>query len=231
LICLEFNFEIVIYLDNSFIIGMNKLGFLKDKYPLLVCAPMVDQSELAFRLLTRRYGSNLCYTPMLHSRMLITQKTYKNEHFTTCPEDRPLVAQLCGDDPETLLKAAQMLENEVDAIDLNFGCPQGIARKGHYGSFLLAEPDLIIRIVETMSAGLKVPLFCKMRVLKDEEKTLDLAKRMEKAGCSLLAVHGRTKEQNKERVGLCDWSIIRKIKETLKIPVLANGGVYNYADV
>ena len=117
---------------------MNKLPEFLGKYPLLVCAPMVDQSELAFRLLSRRHGSNLCYTPMLHSRMLITQKTYKDEHFTTCAEDRPLVAQLCGDDPETLLKAARMLENEVDAIDLNFGCPQGIARRGHYGSYLLS---------------------------------------------------------------------------------------------
>lgn len=141
------------------------------------------------------------------------------------------MAQLCGDDPETLLKAAQMLENEVDAIDLNFGCPQGIARRGHYGSFLLGEPDLIIRIIETMSAGLKVPLFCKMRVLKSDEKTLELAKRMEKAGCSLLTVHGRTKEQNKERVGICDWHIIKTIKEALTIPVIANGGIYNYMDV
>jgi tRNA-dihydrouridine synthase 1 len=191
---------------------MNKLPEFLGKCPLLVCAPMVDQSELAFRLLCRRYGTNLCYTPMLHSRMLITQKTYKDEHFTTCLQDRPLVAQLCGDDPETLLKAARMLENEVDAIDLNFGCPQGIARRGHYGSYLLGEPDLIVRIVETMSKGLKVPLFCKMRVLKTEEQTLELTRRIEKAGCSLLTVHGRTKEQNKEAVGTCNWDLIKKIK-------------------
>ena len=113
------------------------LNFLP-KYPMLVCAPMVDQSELPFRLLTRKYGANLTYTPMLHSRMMITQKTYKTENFKTCPEDRPLVAQICGDDPDVVLKAAQMLEGEVDAIDLNFGCPQGIAKRGHYGAFLLS---------------------------------------------------------------------------------------------
>jgi tRNA-dihydrouridine synthase 1 len=70
---------------------------------------MVDQSELPFRLLCRKYGTNLCYTPMLHSKMMITSKGYKDEHFTTCPEDRPLVAQICGNDPDTMVKAAKML--------------------------------------------------------------------------------------------------------------------------
>ncbi len=98
---------------------------------------MVDQSELPFRILTRKYGANLCYTPMLHSKMMTTQKKYKQEHFTTCAEDRPLVAQLCGNDPETMVKAAKMIEGEVDAIDVNFGCPQAIAKRGNYGSYLL----------------------------------------------------------------------------------------------
>lgn len=88
---------------------------------------------------------------MLHSKMMTTAKNYKQEHFTTCPEDRPLVAQLCGNDPETMVKAAKMLENEVDAIDINLGCPQGIARKGHYGSFLLEEPELIEKIVQALT--------------------------------------------------------------------------------
>ena len=98
---------------------------------------MVEQSELPFRLLTRKYGTNLAYTPMLHSKIMTTTKNYKKDHFTTCPQDRPLVAQFCGNDPATMVKAAKMVEDEVDAIDINLGCPQGIARKGHYGSFLL----------------------------------------------------------------------------------------------
>lgn len=111
---------------------------------------MVEQSELPFRMLVRKYGSNLCYTPMLHSKIMTTQKKYKSEHFTTCPEDRPLVAQICGHDPETMVKAAKMLEDEVDAIDVNFGCPQGIAKRGRYGSFLLEEPELVEKIVKAL---------------------------------------------------------------------------------
>lgn len=130
-----------------------------------------------------------------------------------------------------MVKAAKMLENEVDAIDINLGCPQGIARKGHYGSFLLEEPELIERIVAALTENIKVPIFCKIRRVKSEEKTIELAKRIEKAGCKLLTVHGRTKEQNKDKVGECDWAIIKKIKETLNIPVVANGGIYLFNDV
>lgn len=84
----------------------------------------VDQSELPYRMLTRRYGAQLCYTPMLHSRMMVKTELYRQEMFTTCEQDRPLVTQLCGDDPDTLLAAARFVEDRCDAIDLNLGCPQ-----------------------------------------------------------------------------------------------------------
>jgi len=195
-----------------------------------VCAPMVDQSELAFRMLARRYGTQLCYTPMLHSRLTVEDKTYLKENFSTCPEDRPLFVQFCANDPDTLLKAAKMVEDRCDAVDINLGCPQGIARKGHYGSFLLGEPELIGRMVENLAKNLKVPVTCKIRILPKEEDTMHLVRVIEKAGCSLLTVHGRTKEQNKQKVGKCDWDMIRKIKKSVSIPVFANGGIFCYED-
>ena len=75
--------------------------------------------------------------------MTVEDKTYLPVNFTTNAKDRPLFVQFCGNDPDTLLKAAQMVEDRCDAVDINLGCPQGIARKGHYGSFLLGEPELI----------------------------------------------------------------------------------------
>lgn len=86
-------------------------------------------------------------------------------------------------------------------------------------------------MVRALANGLTVPVFCKIRVLPDKEKTLALVRGIEDAGCSLLTVHGRTKEQNKHTVGACDWDIIKLIKETIKIPVYSNGGIHKWEDV
>lgn len=86
-------------------------------------------------------------------------------------------------------------------------------------------------MVKKLSENLKIPVCCKIRILPDEEDTLELCKQIEKAGCSILTVHGRTKEQNKHKIGNCDWQIIKKIKENANIPVFANGGIYRFEDV
>ena len=126
--------------------------------PQYVLAPMVNQSELAFRLLARRHGATLTYTPMLHSVLFASSDTYRRDNFDEHPTDRPLAVQFCGDDPETLLAAARFVEHRCDYVDLNCGCPQAIARRGHYGAFLLDEPELIERIVRTLAEALSVPV-------------------------------------------------------------------------
>lgn len=130
-----------------------------------------------------------------------------------------------------MLKAGKMVEKYCEAVDINLGCPQGIARKGHYGAYLMDDFKRIENIVETLHLNLTIPVCCKIRIFPDINKTLELAQLIEKSGCSLLTVHGRTKEQNKERVGECNWNVIKKIKETLKIPVFANGGIECYNDI
>ena len=96
--------------------------------PATVCAPMVDQSERAFRLLVRRHGCDLCYTPMLHADLVVRDAAYRRDHVPddACAEDRPLIAQLGGGDPATLAAAAREIaaRGGCDAIDVNLGCPQ-----------------------------------------------------------------------------------------------------------
>lgn len=139
----------------------------------LVVAPMVDQSDLPFRLLARKYGSTLCFTPMIHSRLLVTSKAYQKKFLGTWPmADRPLIAQLCGSDPEMVLQAAKLLEPHVDGIDINCGCPQGIAKRGNYGAFLLEQEETLLTLVRYLVQHLQVPLSVKVRLLPDPNHNL-----------------------------------------------------------
>jgi tRNA-dihydrouridine synthase 1 len=198
--------------------------------PRLVVAPMVDQSEHAYRLQTRRHGAELCYTPMFHSRLFGENEKYR-EQFQTSPEDRPLLVQFCGNDPDVMLRAALLVQDRCDGVDINLGCPQGIARKGNYGSFLLEKTDLLVRMVSTLHHGLKVPVTCKIRLLPKMEDTLHLARSLEAAGCALLCVHGRTRDMKQQHTGKCDWKAIRRVKDAVSIPVISNGGIGRREDV
>lgn len=169
---------------------------------------------------------------MLHSRTFCDSERFRNEAFNTCAEDRPLIAQFCGNDPDILLKAAKFVEHRVDGIDLNLGCPQHIAKKGKYGSFLLENTELLCRIVKRLSENLTVPVSCKIRIVPGPlENTLELCRQLELAGCEMITLHGRYREQNKQLVGAVNWDIIRQVKQTVKIPVVANGGIGNRADM
>jgi tRNA-dihydrouridine synthase 1 len=193
---------------------------------------MVDQSEKAFRLLCRELGTDLAYTPMLHARLFNEVPVFRDLHFDPEPSGGgPLFAQFAGHDPATVLKAAKHVEGHADAIDLNFGCPQGIARKGRYGAFLLDEPDVMIALVERLAADLSIPVTVKLRLLPDRDASIALCKRLEEAGASALCLHGRTREQNKQFAGSADWEPIREVVGALGIPVIANGGIETRADV
>ncbi|PKI51616.1 hypothetical protein CRG98_027982 [Punica granatum] len=192
---------------------------------------MVDNSELPFRLLCRKYGANAAYTPMLHSRIFTESEKYRSEEFTTCKEDRPLFVQFCANDPDILLEAARRVEPHCDYVDINLGCPQRIARRGNYGAFLMDNLPLVKSLVEKLSSNLNVPVSCKIRLFHKIEDTLSYARMLEEAGCSLLAVHGRTRDEKDQKKVRANWAAIRAVKNALKIPVLANGNIRHLEDV
>jgi tRNA-dihydrouridine synthase 1 len=182
---------------------------------------------------------------MLHAKNFASSEKFRKQNFDAfevLEADRPLIAQFCGHDPEVVLEAAKHVEPFVDAVDMNLGCPQKIAKKGFYGAFLLEDRQTVLSIVGALASKLAVPVTCKIRLLPskdatreacsaDIDQTISLAHDLVTAGCSMLVVHGRTRHQNKQNSGFADWDAIKRVKSSLDIPVIANGGVETWEDV
>lgn len=214
-----------------------KLLFEKIGKPTKIVAPMVDQSEFAWRMLSRKYGATLAYTPMFHAKLFATSEKYRKDMWSDIDGDptidRPLIAQFCANDPDYLLKAAKLVEDKCDAIDLNLGCPQGIAKKGHYGSYLMEEWDLIHKLIKNLNENLTIPVTAKIRVFPDYEKTLKYAEMILDAGAQFLTVHGRQREQKGQKTGLADWDVIKYLKSHLPADtiIFANGNILYPEDI
>lgn len=176
---------------------------------------------------------------MINAKMFATEsrKTYRNEQFDI-PNgeegglgDRPLIVQFCANDPQMLLQAAKIVEPHCDAVDINLGCPQDIARRGRYGSFLQDEWKLIHDMINILHVNLNVPVTAKFRVFPTVEKTVAYAKMLESAGAQILTCHGRTREQRGHNSGLADWEKIRAVKASVSVPVIANGNILFHSDI
>ena len=114
-----------------------------------------ESSELAFRLLCRRYNTHLTFAPMMNSYLLVNDKSYRENILKTDPDDFPLVAQIAGHKPELFAEAGRILSDHASVIDINFGCPQRIAKRGHYGAYLLNDIQLMQRLVSALASGIR----------------------------------------------------------------------------
>ncbi|BGP14849.1 tRNA dihydrouridine synthase [Rhodosporidiobolus nylandii] len=209
--------------------------------PKYIVAPMVDQSELAWRILSRIHGANLCYTPMFHAALFASQPKYQPEMFDLSPDslegvapyDRPLIVQFCANDKDQWLAAAKKVEGRCDAVDLNLGCPQGIAKRGNYGAFLMEDWPRIRDMISHLHKNLSTPVIAKLRVFPSLTKTLQYAAHVYSSGAQIVAQHGRTREAKGQLAGFASWSKIKAVVDLLspKVPVLANGGVPSAEEV
>ena len=204
-----------------------------------IMAPMVGASELPFRLFCRKYGAQLCYTPMMMASEFANSKEYRQREFPTSVLDRPLVCHFGANDPQDFAKAAQLVAPHCDAIDLNLGCPQRTAYVGHFGSYLLDPKDrsLIIDIVKAGCRAVNIPIFVKIRLLDKYEETLELVRQLYEAGATLIAVHARYRATfHRKGPGARDGPALLDQIQQLKAEfpdklMISNGNTITYDDV
>ncbi len=193
-------------------------------------APMVDVTDVSFRLICKKYGAGLTFTEMLSSIALARKNSSTLKLFDVVKGESPIGVQLMGQNIDEIKKAIKIVEKKVDLIDFNFGCPvQKIVNQG-CGAALLKRPEKIREILREAVNSTKKPISCKIRAGWDRRSinAIEIAKIAEEEGCSFITVHGKTKSQ--DRGSKADWKIIKEVKESVKIPVIGNGGINSPED-
>lgn len=202
-----------------------ELGNLKiNEYAAL--APMAGVADRAFRELCIQYGAAFTVTEMISSKALTMGDKKSKELMEITYAERPCAIQLFGNDPEIMAKSVSLAETQnPDFIDINFGCPAPKISGNGSGSALMKTPELIGEIVKAISSATNLPVTAKIRAGWDENfiNAVEVAKIVEQNGAAAITVHGRTRQQM--YAPPVNTQIIKKVKESVSIPVIANGDI------
>lgn len=201
-------------------------------WPPVFPAPMCGISDRPWRILGREQGCPLVYTQMVSCEAMTRSGQDKSwQLLDMFCEPGPVCAQVFGGDPDALAETARMIQDAgATIVDLNMGCPVNKIVKSNAGSALMTQPELVHEIFRKMRAVLTVPFTVKFRAgwEKFGEEAFVIAKIAEEEGLDAVAIHARTRQQGYK--GHADWSIIRALKERIKLPVIGNGDVKSAND-
>jgi len=188
-------------------------------------APMAGLTDSAFRRLVKRQGAcGLVVSEMVSSEALVRGIGRSLEYLEFTEEERPVSIQIFGGDPARMAEAARVVESRgADIVDVNMGCPVPKISKHNAGCSLMRDPEHAAAIVAAMVQAVQIPVTVKMRAGWNEREVNapELARLVEAAGASAVAVHGRTAAQAYH--GLADWDLIARVAEAVRIPVYGCG--------
>ena len=202
-----------------------RIGNIELSAPVAL-APMAGITDLPFRLISRRMGAGMTVSEMVSAKGLLYKNVKTTDMLQIDPGERPTAIQLFGSVPDELAEAARIVEaSGADMIDFNMGCPVPKIVNNGEGSALMKNSKLAHDILAAMVRAVKIPVTVKFRAGWDEEhlNAVEIAKAVEAAGVSCIAVHGRTRVQFYE--GKANWSIIGDVKKAVGIPVFGNGDI------